>query len=52
MQRLEVSCAVRHIYIYMLLGAEGLTAALDERDWSTLHPAHFTLEKRPFVPTE
>ena len=24
MQRLEVSCAVRHIYIYMLLRAEGL----------------------------
>ena len=25
MQRLEVSCAVRHIYIYMSLGARGLT---------------------------
>ena len=24
MQRLEVSCAVRHIYIYMSLGAKGL----------------------------
>ena len=23
MQRLEVSCAVRHIYIYMSLGAKG-----------------------------
>ena len=25
MRRLEVSCAVRHIYIYMSLGAKGLT---------------------------
>ena len=24
MQRLEVGCAVRHIYIYMSLGAKGL----------------------------
>ena len=24
MQRLEVSCAVRHIYVYMSLGAKGL----------------------------
>jgi hypothetical protein len=29
MQRLEVSGAVRHIYIYMSLGVKGLTLALD-----------------------
>ena len=28
MQLLEVSCAVRHIYIYMSLGAKGLITAV------------------------
>ena len=33
MQRLEVSCAVRHIYIYMSLGAKGLSTKSLGRIW-------------------
>jgi len=33
MQRLEVSCAVRHIYIYMSLGVKGLKKRCGRMDW-------------------
>ena len=35
MQRLEVSCAARYIYIYiyMWLGAKGLTSTVSEMSW-------------------